>query len=184
VPNRFLPKHFNGTTLNQNKAFLYGRTHAQRERYLGAEGNATIYYEVYCNVAEDGNKSLLPNGLNAKYSDDPRWFINTQQQTAYDGKVNTISQKATTDIDISNITNATPTKAQLNYNETKGYPYKATMEINSSNWLLYNKYNENANKNRFEVEFIKSNSSWGGIKETNSTTHRDAAEQTNRRLMW
>ena len=58
------------------------------------------------------------------------------------------------------------------------------MENNASGWLIYNKYNPNIPTNEFEVEFIQPNSAWAGMHETNSTTNKNATENTNRRLMW
>ena len=58
------------------------------------------------------------------------------------------------------------------------------MENNASNWLIYNKYNPNATTNEFQVEFIKPGGDWAGVHETNSTTNKNASDNTNRRLMW
>ncbi|WP_457745020.1 hypothetical protein [Sulfurimonas sp.] len=170
--------------------YYYGRAHAQRQRYFGNEGNASIYYEVYDDLTNDGNKSLLQDRLNSKYTDDPRWFVNTAHQTARDGKVNSINQRGNTvgtgSVRPTLINTATPTLTHLKYYDaaSKGYPYKTTMEINASNWLIYNKYNKNAKKNEFEVEFINSTGKWAGEHETDSTTKNNAADLTNRRLMW
>jgi len=182
------PKDFNGSNINQTKTFYYGRTHAPRQRYISDHGDVLIYYEVYCDVANGGDKSLLPDKLASRYTDDPRWFVNPVHQTVSDGKVNAINQRGfavgSGNVKATAIDGATPTKSTLDYNEATGYPYKTTMETNSSNWLIYNKYDTNATKNKFEVEFINPNSSWAGVHETNSTTKKNAASVTNRRLMW
>ncbi len=176
--------------LNYKIKHYYGRAHALRQRYFGSDGNVSIYYEVYCDLANDGNKSLLQDKVNSRYSDDPRWFINTQHKTAKDGQVNSINQRGfalgSGNVKATAIDAQTPTKAHLKYStaSTNGYPYKTTMEINASNWLIYNKYNQNAKKNGFEVEFINSSAGWAGEHETDSTTKKSAADITNRRLMW
>ncbi len=168
----------------------YGRTHTPRQKYVGSDGDAFIYYEVYCDTANDGNKSLLQNEFDSKYTDDPRWYVNTKHKTVRDGQVNSINQKGYTvgagSVKPTTINTATPTKAHLHYGDaaTKGYPYKTTMETNASGWLIYNKYNKDAQKNEFEVEFINSSGAWAGERETDSTTKKNAADVTNRRLMW
>jgi len=179
-------KDLNSTTIKH----YYGRTHAPRQRYVGDSGNAFIYYEVFCDVANDGNKSLLQNGLSSRYTDDPRWFVNTVHQTARDGQVNAINQRGYS-VGAGSVTSGlinltTPTVSPLTYNSasTRGYPYKATMELNNSNWLIYNKYDINATRNEFEVEFANSAGNWAGQTETDSTTKTNAAKVTNRRLMW
>ncbi|WP_297482154.1 hypothetical protein [Sulfurimonas sp.] len=176
--------------LNYKIKHYYGKAHALRQRYFGADGNVSIYYEVYCDLANDGNKSLLQDKFNSKYSDDPRWFINTKHKTARDGRVNSINQRGfplgSGNVQATTIDAQTLTKALLKYStaSTNGYPYITTMEINASNWLIYNRYNKNAKKNEFEVEFINSSAGWAGEHETNSTTKKNAADITNRRLMW
>jgi len=176
--------------LNYKIRHYYGRTHTPRQKYIGNEGDAYIYYEVYCDLTNDGNKSLLQDEFNSKYTDDPRWYVNTKHQTLRDGQVNAINQKGYTagsgSVNATSINTATPTKAHLYYGDasSKGYPYKATMETNASGWLIYNKYNQNAQKNEFEVEFINSSGNWAGERETDSTTKQNAADVTNRRLMW
>jgi hypothetical protein len=176
--------------LNYKIRHYYGRTHTPRQKYIGADGDAFIYYEVYCDLSNDGNKSLLQDEFNSKYTDDPRWYVNTKHKTLRDGQVNAINQKGyaagSGNVNATTIDTATPTKAHLHYGSasTKGYPYKATMETNASGWLIYNKYNKDAKKNEFEVEFINSSGAWAGERETDSTTKKNAADITNRRLMW
>jgi hypothetical protein len=185
IPNKTLQgvKDLNAT-IHIN--FYYGRSHIQRQRYVGTDGNASLYYEVYCDLANDGNKSLLQDDVNSTYTDDPRWFINTKHTSNY-GKAKDIKQRGANLVSIVSGTEPTgnyPDKISLHYNGTRGYPYKATMEDHASNWLIYNKYNKNATFNEFQVEFINSSGNWAGESETNSTTKKNAAQQTNRRLMW
>ena len=183
--NSASPAAFNGATLNKSYNFIYGRTHTQRQQFIGTEGNASIFYEVYCSGSHC-NKTLLPNGVASKIADDPRWFVNTIHSPSTDGKVSNVTQKG----GASTVTTNTPSHAtgkttvSLHYDGTKGYPYKTTMEINTAKWLIYNKYNPNATTNEFETEFISESSGWAGMHETNATTKRNASDNTNRRLMW
>ena len=159
---------------------VYGRTHAQRQRFEGTDGNVTINYEVFCN-GSDCNTSLLPSGADSNTTDDPRWFINTSHVNTNDGIVGTISQKGGAGIVTANP--ATSPTTTLHYNATKGYPYKTTMENNASSWLIYNKYDDSDDTNEFDVEFIGTGG-WAGKSDTNVTTGSDASKITNRRSMW
>ena len=174
----------------------YGRTHAPRNRFVGATGNAFIYYEVYCNgTTVNGsqcNKDLLQNKFASKMTDDPRWFRNeahiaTSHGTA--GTTTTITQKGTsnrvTTINVDDNTTGLTT-ASISYDETRGYPYKATMENNASRFLIYDKYDVANTKtlNEFEVEFMNSNSTWAGQSDTDTTTDDIGSKKTNRRSMW
>jgi hypothetical protein len=58
------------------------------------------------------------------------------------------------------------------------------MDINASDWLIYNKYNPSAKTNDFSVEFINNSSNWGGIHETDTTTKKSASDKTSRRTIW
>jgi len=172
----------------QDAVFVYARTHAQRQRFTQSSGTAIIYYETFCNdtdtVGTVCDKSLLPDGVNAKITDDPRWFINSEHNSSF-GHVGTVTQKGS----LTHITAAAPTgtniaTVQLTYDENKGYPYKATMENNASSWLIYNKYDATDTTNEFEVEFSNGNSQWTGQAENTNSTNRNASNTTNRRTMW
>lgn len=180
-----------GTATNTNAIhFLYGRTHAPRQRFKGANGNAFIYFEVYCNGVDDNNvtchKAKLPNGASSKFTDDPRWFVN-KQHTLTAGEVGTVSQQGTSKTNIGTIVASTgKTTVPISYTGS-AYPYKATMENNASKWLIYDKYSKTSTpttKNEFIVEFTKSTSSWAGAGENDASTSGAGAAKTNRRTMW
>ena len=166
----------------------YGRTHTPRYRFNSNHGTALIYYEVFCNGA-GCNTALLPNGTTSKTMDDPRWFTNTIHTTA-SGMAQTINQRGFAvgagPVRGISATLTTPASTTLSYHDsaTKGYPYKTTMESNASSWLIYNKYNANATKNEFEVEFTRDSGAWAGIHETNTETDSNGTQRTNRRTMW
>jgi hypothetical protein len=58
------------------------------------------------------------------------------------------------------------------------------MDIPSSTWLIYNRFDSNTTTNRFQVEFYKAGGEWTGAHETNTSTDSNAAPITNRRIMW
>ena len=178
----------NGTTSN-TITFLYGRTHAPRQRFAGINATELIYFENYCSGVTNGiscDKSLLPNGINSQYTDDPRWFVNTNH-TVLAGDIGEITQKGTAKTTINSITPDTgKTSADIKYDGSK-FPYKATMENNASSWLIYDKYSRAASpttKNKFEIEFLSSASSWAGEGENSASTVAIGATKTNRRTMW
>jgi len=179
-------KNVSGTAAaTQDATFVYGRTHAPRQRFAGNNGTVNIYYENFCDGA-GCDKSLLPNGVNSTSSDDPRWFINTSHFVTA-GSVGVISQKnGANDVTAAAAAGVAPATSNLTFNSaaTKGYPFKTTMENNASTWLIYNKYNAGATTNEFEVEFTDAQNSWAGQHETNTTTNFNASQKTNRRTMW
>ena len=169
----------------------YGKAHAGRQRFevhTDAPYTTNIYYEVFCfGIINENqcNPGLLQNPANLRRTDDARWYINTNHTTAKDGNVSSVVQA-----DGSNRVNVTtpiqnnPTTVNLTYNGTRGYPYKTTMDINTANWLLYNRYDANVTANQFPVEFERAGTGWSGEHETNTITIDTGTVKTNRRSMW
>ncbi|OHE19299.1 MAG: hypothetical protein A2540_04175, partial [Sulfurimonas sp. RIFOXYD2_FULL_37_8] len=175
------------STIDTNATFLFGRTHASRQRYEGTAGTANIYFETYC-FGAGCNKALLPNGVNSKRVDDVRWFINEDHNPANNGVIGTVKQKdgtvttADDKINITAQTNGNPSTASLFYNQNS-YPYKATMEGSASSWLIQNEFNANATTNEFQVEFDNIGD-WTGEHNTSTITTSPNKATINRRIMW
>ena len=169
----------------------YGRTHASRQRYDGNAGTANIYFESYCFGTVGGNtcdRALLPNGVDSRRVDDVRWFINDNHNIANDGNVSIVLQKGGANI-AADIVDATdnptgnPSVTTLDYDGSRGYPYKTTIQNEASPWLIYNENNPTATRNEFQVEFDNVGD-WTGESETDTTTRSVGGATTNRRLMW
>ncbi|MDP2893129.1 MAG: hypothetical protein Q8N78_02025, partial [Sulfurimonas sp.] len=174
-------------TVDTNATFLFGRTHAPRQRYQGISGTANIYFETYCSGV-GCNKALLPNGIASKRVDDVRWFINENHNILNDGNVSIVVQKGGTNsasdkVDASDNPTGNPSATALSYDESRGYPYKTTMENNASGWLIQNEFNANATTNEFQVEFDNIGV-WTGEHNTSTTTKTPEGATTNRRIMW
>lgn len=178
-----------GTNTAENSAtFVYGRSHAPRQRYTNNSGRALIYFEAYC-FGTDANgvicdKTLLPNGLNSRNTNDLRWFINSQHDTNHGVIGNVVEKNALGRVNPTMQTGVKPVIVDMTYDESQGYPYKTTMENNASSWLIHNEHNALATKNQFSVEFSKASSEWSGKHETDTTTNDHNATNTNRRSMW
>ncbi|MBS4068253.1 MAG: choice-of-anchor D domain-containing protein [Sulfurimonas sp.] len=174
-------------TIDTNATFLFGRTHASRQRYEGTNGTANIYFETYC-FGAGCDKALLPNGTASKRVDDVRWFINENHNILNDGNVSIVVQKGGTNsasdkVYASDNPAGNPSATALSYDESRGYPYKTTMENNASGWLIQNENNANATTNEFQVEF-NNIGDWTGEHNTSTTTKIPEGATTNRRIMW
>jgi len=185
------PKNFTGATLNKSFNYIYGRTNAPRQRFVGNTGTAFIYYQGYCSGTDVNNntcdKSLLPDGTSSVSNDDPRWFNNPLHNSSTDGIAGTaatiIQKNGQTDVTTTSLSTHNPESARLQYHGSD-YPYKTTMTNKPSPWLIYNKYKSDTNTTEFEVEFTNNNSQWAGQHETNTSTTKNASDMTNRRSMW
>jgi len=176
-------------TVDQSVVHYYGRTNAPRQRFITPEGTsaspaqALIYYEVYCDIANGCDKSLLQGGADANSTNDPRWFINTNHSSNF-GTAGSITPKGLNIVTATDATGNHQDSTDLVYDGSRDYPYKATMLKNASNWLIYNKYDPTATRNEFEVEFDTANSNWAGVRETTTRSDSDSTSKTNRRVMW
>lgn len=150
-----------------NATFIYGRTHAPRQRFTDSttptDKNALIYYEAYCHGA-GCDKSLLPNGQGSTITDDPRWWVNSLHNSPTLGLASNVNEKSATNT-VTIITVPTGThqdQVVVNYDGSKGYPYITTMENNASSWLIHNPFNANASSNEFILEFYRDGGDYVG----------------------
>ncbi len=170
-------------SIDNNATYLFGRTHASRQRYQGNTGTANIYFESFC-FGTLCNKTLLPNGVNSTRTDDVRWYVNGAHAVPHDGTAGTVSEKTTTvRVTATGPTATNPSQTTLTYDGNNGFPYKTTMQNTASAWLIQNETNPNATTNEFQVEFDLSGG-WTGEHETNTTTKSVGGTTTNRRIMW
>ena len=129
---------------------------------------------------------MLQNPTNLQRTTDSRWYVNTNHTPSRDGTINSVTQSGSlTLVTPTNLIISTnPSTVDLPYNGNKGYPYKTTMDVNASKWLIYDKYNATTDLFQFPVEYYKLGT-WSGENETTVTTKKDrAAQTTNRRSMW
>ncbi len=173
-----------GSSTNDESAiFVYPKAYASRYKYVGNDGNATIYVLDYCD-GDECDKTLLPDGDDSKNIDDSRWFINTKHKAKY-GKVDEVKEKRKSNVSVTSLSDEDPTtRAELKLDDGVQKTYKTTMKINASKWLIYNKYDEDKEYNEFSVEFYNPKTGWAGIHETNTTTTTKGSSKFNSRIMW
>ncbi len=148
-----------GRTSDTNITFVYGRLDTNDElqnTITGNDGNVTLQYEIYNPMVVDSSGNLVPQINMPIFTGMPRspnsvnWLINTNHTLA-EGTINKILYKGT-DIYKSGI--GTVQIIQDAYNQGKHtlqlhyygstYPYIAAMDVNASSWLIYNKFDQNA----------------------------------------
>ena len=183
----YTPLEHSSKTVNDTIYFYYARAHVPKMVTNGPDGNATGYYEVYC-YGSGCNKNYLQAELaggTSTNSDDPRWWINGNHTSNF-GKINSVTQKRSPS-HVSVTTAPTGNAADtigLHYDGTKGYPYRAIMKIKPDKWLIYNKYDANADHNEFEAQFNNDTSDWIGSGETQDATETKKFGYKDRKLTW
>lgn len=176
------------TTLNQSTRFYYGRAHAPDYRFPNRDGNATIYYEVYCKDCNQTTRNTM--GITGNESVNAlNWYQNALHVSTA-GLTTPVPAHAG-DFSNTGITHNNPiTTQRLTLQNATSIPYVDKVNLNSSTWLVYYPTD-------FTVEFYSSGS-WAGtgfVKEgqpnatdTNTTVgehiHKAAPIKANRRITW
>ncbi|WP_345985072.1 hypothetical protein WCX49_10665 [Sulfurimonas sp. HSL-1656] len=201
------PRGDRNATADGRVLFVYGRAHSPRFRVpCDVAGTAPcstevakpvkVYYEFYYYVpgsySLDANTSIPEmNALsddNRRSTDSIKWYINTLH-TATDGNITTTSPAVGALVSDGTYTNVNGwTQIPYTYNGNEGYPYKATIRVNpyngSNSWLIYNKYNANATRNEFELEFNNKSGAKTGTDAADVTVDSEGNTNTNRRIQW
>ncbi len=167
---------------DKNITFIYGRVHAPRYRIEGNEGNATLYYEVHWDGTPECNlSSLLPTPILSV--DSVNWYRNDLHNTSEDGNITALQPRNPSYFDESNVANQGDiSTGAFEINTEAKFPYKTTIDINASSWLIYNRFDSDATMNRFDIEFTQQ----GAIGGKGGAARADdgAAAVTNRRITW
>ena len=178
--------------------FFYGRVHAPRYRVKCNPGTPTggcntsttpltQYFEVYCQGAGcDTTRLSIVSPSLTRSVDALRWYRNTIHTQTNEGNITSTAQRSgALAQEYGTYTDAPgQTTTPYTYNGSQGYPYKTTIEVNASNWLIYNKYDTNAVRNAYELEFNAKGVFWGGTDQSGNRIDNNATENTNRRIMW
>ena len=188
---------------DQNATFIYGRTHASRQRYyipVGTApiGTANIYFEAFCFGIDSNNitctKSLLPNGDKSISVSNTKWSINYLHgsesgsvgavvEEDFLGRVTEIGEAVTPPPNAKTVKTLEYKYNGTNYDDNI-YTYTTTMENSAPLWLIYNEDNPAAVTNQFTVDFIKETTGWSGEQDTDTTTKDANVTNTNRRTTW
>lgn len=182
-----------------NITYIYGRLHTPRHRVadpdpgtLSTLANIPLNYEFYCEAPgctiEDYNAaSTLPiSPIGLLSPDDVRWYIQAIHNVSTDG--NATQTRTRNGLDDARFTggmsiDADSMGATYVYDGVKGYPYKATIELSTRDWLLYNRYDATATVNDFELEFTTAGN-WSGKDESGMGLDGNSSTNVNRRVEW
>ena len=158
------------TFINQSATYYYGRAFAPDYTFIGRNGIAAIYYEVYCRdctatyrttMGIDGNESV--SAVN--------WYQNTDHNSTY-GIVAPIPLQAAkfSSYPVTNGSVSISAQTLILQNSTN-LPFTDTINLNSSNWLIYY-------PTYYTVSFISSGA-WAGEGSVSSTNKVGATVDAN-----
>lgn len=154
---------FNRTN-DTNTTFYYGRVYAPDQTFNGDNGNAQVYYEVYC---VDCNRTSL-NIAGGESVDSINWFQNTLHVNL-DGNVTRFESIGNVRFGGANYANADNNSSTVLINQgneqqllrINTLPYIDRITYTPHPWLVFNPSNPNATTGDFMVEFT-SRGGWGG----------------------
>ncbi len=166
-----------GRAIDSNITLVYGRLDTNDElqnTITGNDGNVTLQYEIYNPMIVDAAGNLVPQVSMPIFAGMPRspnsvnWIVNTNHTLAQ-GTINKILYKGTnvykTGVGTVRVTQDTYAQGKhilkLHYNGNT-FPYIAAMDVNASSWLIFNKFNQNAQTVPLHTKFIKAGN-WMGV---------------------
>ena len=155
---------FNRTANDYNATFYFGRAYAPDQTFNGDNGNAQVYYEVYC---VDCNRTSL-NIAGGESVDSINWFQNTLHVNL-DGNVTRFESIGNVRFGGANYANADNNSSTVLINQgneqqllrINTLPYIDRITYTPHPWLVFNPSNPNATTGDFMVEFT-SRGGWGG----------------------
>jgi len=192
---------YGSATTNDTATFLYGRAHSPRYR-VNCGTNITgpcisqkleLFFEFY---SSDSNLSVRREYASdtQRSKDAIMWFRNTHHSNIADGNITYLSHKyldynitmTSTPLQITTATVSDPANGisdvYMRYMNTEGYPYKASVELHTQQWLNYDRFNTNADiNNTFLIEY---NAVGQVIDQDVLPTTDDNASNSNRRIRW
>jgi hypothetical protein len=176
--------------------FYYGRTHAPRYRIAENEGEVQVYYEVFCSPKADKFGQTCDPGMhpdvmagNILSPDDIYWYRNMEHNASFGRLLDSggISERETiygNSIEETYVSSNGPIEVwKLTYDEGRGYPFKTSIKLLSSPWLIYHRFDPQKSSNEFSLEF-SSKGAWAGKEVNNQSVDSQAAIRTNRRIEW
>jgi len=165
--------------------YYYARLHAPV--FKTKENNITtkLFFEVY-----DPDKTD-PAGIEGAMSeDDIDWYRNTAHDTTAYGRIDQLLHNGH-DLLTSGDSDLEATLGPLNsgvrlltlkYKKSR-YPYSAKIDLNASNWLIYNRYDPNATTNTLEVIF-EGKGNWKGIGTFKTQDEINQSKVPYNRIQW
>jgi hypothetical protein len=149
---------------DSNITFYFGRAYAPDQTFNGDNGNAQVYYEVYC---VDCNRTSL-NIAGGESVDSINWFQNTLHVNL-DGNITRFESIGNVRFGGANYANADNNSSTALINQgneqqllrINTLPYIDRITYTPHPWLVFNPSDPNATTGDFMVEFT-SRGGWGG----------------------
>ncbi|WP_024955391.1 Calx-beta domain-containing protein [Sulfurospirillum arcachonense] len=166
---------FNRTANDYNATFYYGRVYADDKTYIGNNGQATVYYEIY----STSNANVRTNDFNITGNEsveDINWYNNTQHTDTIPGDYNSTPPSSNDGTII----------AIINYNTlalNANAPHKDKITLTPHPWLVHDAYDNNATTTDFLVEFFGIGQ-WAGEGKLGDTVDVNISTRQNRSLDW
>ena len=182
-----VPHYPEGTVAsNQSVKHVYGRVHTPRQRSATQIATVPTSYEFYCDSTTGcviGNHTLI-SPLQLLSPDDIRWYNLAIHTTTDDGFVTSTQTRNGVDNGAFSAFLPAADGFSASYTYTSfatNLPYKTTIQLNTQNWLIYERYNAAATFNTFELEYFGIGNRAGT---GTTTTDSNAATNTSRRIQW
>jgi hypothetical protein len=156
----------NATVTDANITFLYGRVFI-KDQTGPSSITVPVKYELYC----VGLCNKISYGvLLSEVSDEggSEWFFNDWHSNGDYGDVTNYNPQGAANM--TSKTSPVTGAGDVTFGNNAGYtPYQDTIHATPNDWLIYNKYNPNADHIEFVIKFIGGEGGWAGRGNTNAS---------------
>ena len=183
---------------NRVVAYYYATLYSRPYTVFSDDMNATINYTVYCNNAGTHPCNAINYPKLLAMTDAPdtiRHKINSDHNDTRDGQLTSIDQNSTLPAPLpvqhkplvtplTNLSTGGSVVHNIVYDGTQGHSYTATIDVNASEYLMYNPVVQVAQPFQFKIRF-KGSGLWSGVNEHNASSSKtESGINTNRRINW
>lgn len=183
--NASLDAKSDADTSDKNIRFFYTRAHVPDQKIVGKEGDAKVYYEVYCKGCDQSAFGLenLPESV-----DSINWYIlkSISESEFFDFEdpavTNhaTLSQPGTVSAYHSIFSAITkPAGNSLLHMEVNKSPETVRVKYKPKSYLVFNPFNAAATTHSFTANFYPRAKSWAGKGDTGYTVDTNIAPRNN-----
>ena len=164
--------------------FYYGRIHSPDYQVVGADFNATMFYEVYCRDCDRTQFSMI-NTL-PESADSVFWYI--LDKVDYDALGSDYNSPKSSNnnygIDLYNYDiKPHPTSNDRIKLKAPKTPYNDRITYKADTWLLHNRFG-NSSEDSFLIEYASPNTKWDGKGKAGKTVNDNMSRQKARKMDW
>ncbi len=163
--------------------FLYARAHIPDQTFVGDEGNAKVFYEIYC---KDCNRTKYGLETLRESVDSINWYILENLSETYSNfsvppSLNGLNTSGESIFAGHSVFDGVPSRVSNRALgiKVKKSPTVVRLKYQPKPYLIFNRFNPNADSHSFTASFAPKEKSWGGKGNVGTTVDMQIAPRNN-----